>query len=93
MFIKRFSHLPRNVLEKELEKAQNIIETLKPVSNLVDQLRGIMKTQEEVLHMTKFDITMDRDQLVKTYTRLMQETATSFSICLLIEKKLQESDK
>lgn len=90
MFVKQFSGIPRHVLEKELEKAQGIIEMLKPVSNLVEQLQGIMKSQEEVLATTKFDLNMSKDELVKTYTRLIQETATSFSICLLIEKKLQE---
>ena len=90
MYVKRFSGVPRDILEDELDKALNVIETLKPVSNLVRQLQGIMKSQEEVLQTTNFDINMSRDELVRTYTRLIQETATSFSICLLIEKKLLE---
>jgi hypothetical protein len=91
MFIKQFSDVSRHVLEKELEKALNVIETLKPVSNLVGQLQGLMKSQEETMAQIPFDLNMSRDELVRTYTRLIQETATSFSICILIEKKLQEN--
>ena len=38
---------------------------LKPVSNLVEQLQGIMKSQEEVLATTKFDLNIERRRTCK----------------------------